>query len=249
MQMTAIKRMDPERHQLLIKLDPASSSLMWGPGLRPPVNSVLTWIWLASSMSTMMGFIEFLTTTPCPSPDAWETALPPLDDQGDQGGSTEMETGGATMESDPSHSPQGNLRQGVGCCEAKLWEDWLQFFQQAALRRVERTVGHVQHHPSPIRHPPFRSARSVLWLFLQQDWLYPWQPGHALLWATNLCQFWWSTALSVWTGDQQTNTWTHLKVTDKKLHAWSYPYFPHQKQCLDDLVSLIMFIVNASLQV
>ena len=29
-----------------------------------------SWIWLASSMSTMMGFVEFLTATPHPSPDA-----------------------------------------------------------------------------------------------------------------------------------------------------------------------------------
>ena len=132
---------------------------------------------------------------------------------------------------------QGNLRQGAGCCEGVcsggqetvlLWEDRLQFFLQAALCCVQRTVGQVQHRPSPIRHPPFRSAWSVLWLFLQQDWPYPWRPGLALMWATDLCHFWWSTALSVWTGDWRTNTWTHLKVTDEKLHVWSYPYFPYQ---------------------
>ena len=39
----------------------------------------------------------------------------PLDDRGDQGGSTE--TGRAMKKSDPSHSPQGNLCQGAGCCE------------------------------------------------------------------------------------------------------------------------------------
>ena len=128
--------------------------------------------------------------------------------------------------------------QGSGCCEGVcsdgqetvlLWEDRLQFFLQAALHCVQRTVGQVQHCPSPIRHPPFRSAQSVLWLFLRQDWLYPWRPGLALMWATDLCQFWLSTPLSDWTGDWGTNTWTHLKVTDEKLHAWSYPYFHHQK--------------------
>ena len=35
----------------------------------------------------------------------------------DQGGWTETETGGATVERDPSHSSQGNLHQGAGCCE------------------------------------------------------------------------------------------------------------------------------------
>ena len=43
-----------------------------------------------------------------------------------------------------------------------------------------------------------------------------------------LAMFWWSTALSVWTDDWRTHTWIHLKVTDEKLRAWSYPYFPHQ---------------------
>ena len=141
----------------------------------------------------------------------------PLDHQRDQGGLTETETGRATMESDPSHSSQGNLHQGAGCCEGMcsggqetvlLWEDQLQFFLQAALRCVQRTVGQVQYRPSPIRHPPFRSAWSVLWLFLRQDWPYPWRLGFTLMWATDLCHFWWSTALSVWTGDWRTNMWT-----------------------------------------
>ena len=72
---------------------------------------------LASSMSTLMGFVEFLTATPRPSPDAERPPSRPLDERGDQGGWTETETGGATVERDPSHGPQGNLRQGAGCCE------------------------------------------------------------------------------------------------------------------------------------
>ena len=40
----------------------------------------------------------------------------PLDDRGDQRGSTETETGGTTVET-RLNSRQGNLRQGAGCCE------------------------------------------------------------------------------------------------------------------------------------
>ena len=54
------------KHQLIIIISDFQSDVRaWVEAAR-----------LASSMSTMAGF-EFLTATPRPSPDAWETALPP----------------------------------------------------------------------------------------------------------------------------------------------------------------------------
>ena len=49
-------------------------------------------------MSAMMGFVEFLTATPRPSQTRERLPFRPLDDRGDQGGSTETATGGVTVE-------------------------------------------------------------------------------------------------------------------------------------------------------
>ena len=64
--------MKPSPHRRLVMYVSSTSSTTWGPGLRLPVSSVLTSIWKA------LGFVKFLTAMPCPSPDTWETALPPL---------------------------------------------------------------------------------------------------------------------------------------------------------------------------
>ena len=67
---------------------------------RQPFSSQVTWIciWLASSMSALMGFVEYLTATPRPSQTRERPPFRPLDDRGDRGGSTETATGGVTVE-------------------------------------------------------------------------------------------------------------------------------------------------------
>ena len=49
-------------------------------------------------MSPLMGFVEFMTATPRPSQTRERPPFRPLDDRGDQGGSTETETGEVTVE-------------------------------------------------------------------------------------------------------------------------------------------------------
>ena len=49
-------------------------------------------------MSALMGFVEFLTAMPRPSQTRERPPFCPLDDRGDQGGSTVTATGGVTVE-------------------------------------------------------------------------------------------------------------------------------------------------------
>ena len=100
----------------------------------------------------------------------------------------------------------------------------------------------------PLSHQtsPFRSAWLVLWLFLQQDWLYPWDldscscepPTIAIFYGPQLSQF-----------EPVTDKLICELVLKSLMKSCMPDPIPTSltRQCLDDLVSLIMFIVNASL--
>ena len=179
----------------------------------------------------MTGFVEFLTATPSPSPDACETALPPpwwprrsgrLDGDWDwRSDDGERPVSQSTGKSTPrSGLPRRRVfRRPRDGSTARL-EDRLQFFlhsssvQRTQLGKSSRTAplpSDIPRSDLPDRFCDFFSDKiDRICDDLDSRSCEP--PAVAIFDGPQLSQF--------------------EPVTDElireKLHAWSYPYFPHQ---------------------